>query len=1055
MCEDLEGRFRQRFQRDPGARVIDETLLDWDPRAGRAGLSSIAVATALREAGDDQDRPEWPDRCQAELLARLLQVEQKLRLGHEGRTRTVSPVSGDSSLPFDEREGPGLTFREAIQRFPGAFWVPAWNRLAPDLMGWLDDDPPVPESLAFLKGEPSIQRAWKAFERRAEPFLVEAEERIDNGAHVSSEDLERARRAGVIASDCRAERLRVLLRLLRFERTARLVAGRDPLNPEDIVKRFPGYEGMALSLNLFRSEFAPPYRLFPPRDGREEGGRGGMARVIRAQWWKVWPGPPPDRRIDPEFPLALKVAEPGDYVGQIETHEGPALTLMGNAVATPKLDQGWRPPDDSSPHERPFLVMRYIEGFDLDQLIVTGKGIPLETARKIFFSAAAQIARAHKFGVIHRDIKPQNIRIHTTASLEQAREQQLPEERDGILEESVMVMDFGIASHPGRRLLNFQTRAMGTLEYVAPEQLDPHQTPGPQADVFSLGVTLHEMLTGQSPFQRPGSSNPRFVPAYDSDQYRWIRTRRVTPLRQVRPDLPRGLETVLLVCLQPDPRDRYPSVNDLLADLNRAMNGQEVLTRPPGRLTRWARRVQERPVQALAALGGVAALTVALVIALVALARAEANEQARLNAVRTDRAARYTLERILQINLDADERTDRLIELFASLADNPVVPREIQAWAHSHHARLELERGNAAQAAVVFERALALRRDLAARNPEVRGDLAETLHDLAERRQAAQRFEEAEALYREALELRRTLVAENPDDPARRSDLARSLGYLGDLMVLMERWEDANADYNASLTARQTLWERHPDDPALAFQLARAHRNFGRLSLIGPQRLDAAETVAERTNRLTEAVLRYGRSWTFLKEWTARSDLDAILQQGLDPAQSVSEAREALHSSLFLREAAVSLNGRGEARRLLGQRPQAAADHQTALDLLERLDPVRVTARDRLERLRALVGRASALDDPNDRAPIARQALDLANLLLNGQLVPDWPRLDATRRALHLLRLRALALGDPRSETLQTSRAEFLRAAPPKDPEWRIQRHFWEEFAPPSKNPDP
>lgn len=1062
MCRDLEEQVRRRFQRDPSARVIGTQLLDWSVRPGR-GVGSVAVATALREAGNDQERPEWPEWVQAELLAHLLRVEHELRQGQHDPERDGGGGVHLSQppLPFDQREGPGLSFVEAIQRFPGAFWVPAWNRLFPDVMGWIDRDPPLPE---FLQADPPgpgpIQRAWEEFERRAEAFLVDAEDRIDHGARVTPDDLERAGRAGLIDPGCRADRLRLLLRLLRFERNARLGSnGEGPLHEAELRRRFPGVEGVALSLNLFRADLAPPYRLIPSQRGTGPGpdrdGRGGMARVIRAEWWSGWPGPPPDGRIDPEVPLALKVAEPGDFENQIETYEGPALTILGNAVATPKLDQGWWWVDPDRPSGRPFLVLPWIEGLDLAELIAAHpRGLNPETARKIFFSAAAQVARAHKFGVIHRDIKPQNIRIRTHATPEQAHEQ-LPEERDGILEEAVMVMDFGVASHPGRRLLHAETRAFGTPNYVAPEQLDPHQTPGPQADVFSLGVTLHEMLTGQSPFAPLQASHPRGTAASLGEVYRWIRGRRAIPLSQVRPDLPRGLETVLQVCLQPDPRDRYASVAELLADLNRAMNGQRVRARPPGRLTRWARRVQERPGRALAVLGAAAALILALGGALVAFARAEANEQARRNAVRADRAARYTLERILQISLDgtSTDRAERLLVLFQSLAANPEVPEEIQAWAHSHHARLELERGDSAAAAALFEQALALRRRLAQRNPEVRVDLAETLHDLAERRQAAQRYHEAETLYRDALQIRRDLVREDPDDPARRSDLARSLGYLGDLMVLRERWQEAQACYHASLEIREALRRAKPDDPALAFQLARAHRNFARLDLIGPPDLHAVEAASHRATRLTRATQRYERSWTLLQTELDRGSLDAILQRGLNPVQSVSEARDALNSALFLREAAVSLNGRGEARRQLGQRHAAAADHQTALDLLDRIDPARFTARDQLERLRSLVGLASAQDDPHARAATARHALVLADDLLAGVHQPDWTQLDTAQRAGHLLRLRALALSDPRPALLETARREFQRAAPPYDPEWRIQRPFWDALPLPPTEP--
>jgi hypothetical protein len=186
----------------------------------------------------------------------------------------------------------------------------------------------------------------------------------------------------------------------------------------------------------------------------------------------------------------------------------------------------------------PYIVMELLEGEDLNQIIAARKPMSLLQKVSIMVQVADGLRSAHRAGVVHRDIKPGNIRL-------------LP---DG----TVKLMDFGIArllaGSAGTRLTR-QGHVIGTLSYMAPEQILGEEVDA-LSDIFAYGSTYYELLTGKHPFQ---GSDPRSV-------FHKITAEDPEPIRNLVPDCPEALEQIVNRTLQKDRDLRYQSLRDVQVD---------------------------------------------------------------------------------------------------------------------------------------------------------------------------------------------------------------------------------------------------------------------------------------------------------------------------------------------------------------------------------------------------------------------------------------------------------------------------------------------------------
>ncbi len=210
-----------------------------------------------------------------------------------------------------------------------------------------------------------------------------------------------------------------------------------------------------------------------------------------------------------------------------------------------------------------YITMDYVEGQDLRALLnEKGKFSP-EEAVPIFLQIAAALEAAHQAGVVHRDLKPQNVMV----------------DKDG----RVYVMDFGVARSletPGMT----QTGAlMGTPEYMSPEQAKGLKVDA-RSDLFSLGIIFYEMLSGASPFKADTAMATMFK-----------RTReRAVPLAQAMSGVPVFLSDIVSKCLEIDQEQRYPSARAIIEDLEKWKSGEvRSAMNPVARWLKYAPRQQK------------------------------------------------------------------------------------------------------------------------------------------------------------------------------------------------------------------------------------------------------------------------------------------------------------------------------------------------------------------------------------------------------------------------------------------------------------------------------
>jgi serine/threonine protein kinase len=193
-----------------------------------------------------------------------------------------------------------------------------------------------------------------------------------------------------------------------------------------------------------------------------------------------------------------------------------------------------------------YLVMEFISGKLLSDELQDGQVEAPERAAAIMIQALGAVAYAHKNGIIHRDLKPDNIMLV-----------------DGGSSVKVKVLDFGIARMVGGENLTLAGEGFGTPAYMSPERIKGASGNDPRIDIYSAGIILYEMLTGKTPFSS-SASDPSI---YWSEMSRLHENEPLPPLGPL--GVPAQLEAVIRRATAKRPDDRYPSAEDMLADLER------------------------------------------------------------------------------------------------------------------------------------------------------------------------------------------------------------------------------------------------------------------------------------------------------------------------------------------------------------------------------------------------------------------------------------------------------------------------------------------------------
>ena len=269
-------------------------------------------------------------------------------------------------------------------------------------------------------------------------------------------------------------------------------------------------------------------------------GRGGMAEVHLGRDARLGRSVAvkmlrPDLARDPSFQARFR-------------REAHSAASLNHPSVVAVYDTG---EDEFAGNPVPYIVMEYVEGSTLRELLTSGSKLVPERAMEIVDSVLGALAYSHRQGIVHRDIKPANVMLTTAGD--------------------VKVMDFGIAravADTGATMT--QTSAvLGTAQYLSPEQARGEQVDA-RSDVYSTGCVLYELLTGRPPFV---GDSPVSV------AYQHVREEPVRP-SAIDPDVPTAVDSIVLKALTKDREQRYQSADEMRRDIAAALAGRSV-TPPP------------------------------------------------------------------------------------------------------------------------------------------------------------------------------------------------------------------------------------------------------------------------------------------------------------------------------------------------------------------------------------------------------------------------------------------------------------------------------------------
>src|SRR5438067_5026208 len=281
-------------------------------------------------------------------------------------------------------------------------------------------------------------------------------------------------------------------------------------------------------------------------------GRGGMAEVYRARDIRL------DRVVAVKT-LREDLARDQTFQARFRREAQSAASLNHPSVVA-VYDTG---EDDTHGSHIPYIVMEYVDGRTLRDLLRDDRRLLPERALEITDGVLRALDYSHRNGIVHRDIKPGNVMLTRTGE--------------------VKVMDFGIARavSDAQATMTQTAQVIGTAQYLSPEQARGERVDA-RSDLYSTGCLLYELLTGRPPFT--GDSPVAIA-------YQHVTENPVPPSR-LDPEIPAWADAIVMKSMAKDPARRYQSAAEMRADLQRAASGMPVAAAPPTRFDTYSQHTQ-------------------------------------------------------------------------------------------------------------------------------------------------------------------------------------------------------------------------------------------------------------------------------------------------------------------------------------------------------------------------------------------------------------------------------------------------------------------------------
>ncbi|MDD2709138.1 MAG: protein kinase [Verrucomicrobiae bacterium] len=544
-------------------------------------------------------------------------------------------------------------------------------------------------------------------------------------------------------------------------------------------------------------------------------GRFELQRILGAgAFGTVW------EALDPSLHrrVAIKIPRKGHF-DKVEDEE---RFLREAQIAAQLRHPGIVPVYETSKFDgQPFIVSEFVEGITLARWLKEHRPDFRQTAAWMA-SIADILAHAHAQQVIHRDLKPSNILLENKPS-------------GGGLHPRLM--DFGMAKRDGSDpTLTLDGHMLGTPVYMSPEQIRSSHLVDARADIYSMGVVLYELLTGELPFQG--------VPHMVIHQILHDDAR--SP-RELNDRIPIDLATIALKCLEKDPCNRYPSAAELGEDLRRWLAGDPILARPAGPLGKTVRWLRRNPLisllaalLALAVAGGFTAVLWQWQRAETGLREAEAQRQ---KAEKNFREARDTvdafyskveqrLRNVPGLQPLRRELLEKALHYHRNfIREKPTDPEMRRALAVSLRRTGDImrEMGNRREALPFYQQAQKILDDILKQNPkrvETRANVAQTqiqmgdlLEELGQPAKAIDCYRQAETILQD--------ISKNGNNPRWLTALGGCHTATGLAQGEMGRQDEALVHFKQAIQLHEQVLAIQPQDPETQYLLGCAENNQG------------------------------------------------------------------------------------------------------------------------------------------------------------------------------------------------------------------------------------